>query len=105
MKPATQRNTWSELLNLYAERNAGRATRLGVFEEGNDYWLEDGLKLEGIGLDLHGETPTISVMLQGFTHTVKGVTKVTMHLATDPVSEGLDITADEGITSVLRYEV
>ena len=49
MNAATTQHEWTKYLRFFAEQNAGRPTRLGVFEHDgnilNDYWLEDGLPL------------------------------------------------------------
>jgi hypothetical protein len=48
MNAATGQHNWTYFLKFYNEQNKGRATRLGVFENENDYWLENGLPLVGI---------------------------------------------------------
>jgi hypothetical protein len=105
MNEATKQNPLTEFLKFYTEQNKGRSTRLGVFENGNDFWLEDGLPLAGVDTDTHGESPTIEIMLgNDFTHTVKGAKSIKIHFNFDENSDGLDITDTEGKTTILRFE-
>lgn len=99
-----KRSRWEDFLRYYGERNEGRATRLGVFENGNDYWLEDGLLLTGVDIDGHTDAATVQIMLGHFTHTVRGVSHLTFHLSNDGNSDGLDVTDAEGRVAMLRFE-
>ena len=103
MKPARQHN-WSEFLKFFTKQNAGRETRLGVFEDDDDYWLQADLPLTGIDLDPNERDPTLQVMLGNFTHTIRGARKLAYHLTADGISDGLDITDSSGSTSILRFE-
>ena len=100
----TKRSQWQDLLHYYGERNEGRATRLGVFEDGNDYWLEDGLPLTGVDIDAHTADANVQIMLDRFTHTVRGVSHVTFHLSNDGNADGFDVTDAEGRVAMLRFE-
>ena len=104
MNAATRQHNWTQFLRLYSEQNKGRATRLGVFENEKDYWLEAGFPLVGIDVDTHGEMPAIEIMLGTFTHTIKDGRRLTMHFSLDGSEDGLDITDAEGKTTILRFE-
>lgn len=95
---------WSKFLKDFSEQNGNRPSRLGVFEDGNDYWIEDGLPFTGIDMDTHSERPTIEIMLKDFTHTVKNVRNLKMYLSLDGDDDGLDITDVEDKTTILRFE-
>jgi hypothetical protein len=103
MQAARQTN-WKQFVRFFNEQNAGRPTRLGVFEDDDDYWLEDGVPLTGIDVDPREDHPSLQIMLARFTHTVKGVRKLTFHVTVDGNAEGLDITNAEGSTTILRFE-
>lgn len=95
--------TWTNFLQYYSEQNIGRPTRVGVFDNGNDYWLEDGLLLTGIDFDSHDNT--IEILLGDvMTHTVKNVKTVKISFSLDEINDGLDITDSEGKTTILRFE-
>ena len=104
MNTAEKQHIWKNFLNLYGEQNLGRATRLGVFEGENDYWLENGLPLIGLDIDTHGEMPTIEIMLENFTHTIKNAQKLKMNFGLNGSDDGLDITDADGATTILRFE-
>lgn len=104
-RAAVKKHTWTNFLNFYNVENSGRATRLGVFENGNDFWLEDGLPLAGIDFDEHGDSMTIEIMLgDEMTHTIRNVRNVQMNFSLDEINDGLDITDAEGRTTILRFE-
>lgn len=91
-------------LKFYNEQNAGCITRLGVFDNGIDYWLEDGLRLNGIDFDSHQNS--ISILLGDvMTHTVKNVKTVKISFSLNELNDGLDITDTEGKTTILRFEL
>ena len=105
MNAATKQHSWTNFLKYYGEQNNGRLTRLGVFENGNDFWIEDGLPLTGIDFDARSETPSVEIMLgDDFTHTIKNARSVKISFSTDELNDGLDITDAEGKTTVLRFE-
>lgn len=105
MSEAKKQHTWTRFLNYYGEQNNNRPTRLGVFENGNDLWIEDGLPLTGIDVDTHGEMPTVEIMLgDDLTHTIKNAKNVKISFSLDENNDGLDITDAEGRTTILRFE-
>jgi Family of unknown function (DUF5335) len=104
MNAATQQHNWTQFLKFYNEQNKGRATRLGVFENENDYWLENGLPLVGIDVDTRGERSAIEIMLGNFTHTIRDARNIKILLSFDGSEDGLDITDCEGRTTILRFE-
>ncbi len=95
--------TWTNFLQYYSEQNVGRATRLGVFENGIDYWIEDGMPLSGIDFDSHHNSLEI-IFGDEMTHTIRNVQKVQIHFSLDEINDGLDITDAEGKTTILRFE-
>ncbi len=100
-----KKHTWTNFLKYYSEQNSGRATRLGVFEDGHDYWIEDGLPLSGIDFDSHRDSLSIEIMLgDKITHTIRDVRKVQIKFSLNEINDGLDITDAEGKTTILRFE-
>ncbi len=115
-KTAAQHN-WSVFLENFSRQNKARPTRIGVFEgepgSMTDFWLEDGLPLEGIDLDTRGETaPTIQIMLgesakpdsRAFTHTIVNTRFVKIILSASGESDGLEIENEKGAITILRFE-
>ena len=69
MRNKIESSTWQTNLSRFGERNNMRPTRLEILgpdrEVTSDYWLEDGLLLTGIALDVNGDrSPNIEIMLQ-----------------------------------------
>jgi len=115
-KTETQHN-WSVYLENFSRQNKARPTRLGVFEGEpgalTDYWLEDGLPLEGVDIDTRGGTaPTIEIMLgtdpksgaRAFTHTITKTRLIKIILSAGGESDGLEIENESGAVTVLRFE-
>lgn len=115
-KTETQHN-WSAFLKLFSQQNKLRPTRIGVFEGEpgamTDYWLEDGLPLEGIDVDTRGsDAPSIEIMLgdsekpdsRRMTHTIAKTRFIRIVLSTSGESDGLDIENEDGRTTILRFE-
>lgn len=115
-KTETQHN-WSAFLKLFSQQNKLRPTRIGVFEGApgamTDYWLEDGMPLAGIDIDIHGNAmPTVEIMLGNFekpessqmTHIIANTRFVRIVLSASGESEGLDIEDSQGRTTILRFE-
>ncbi len=100
---AVKQHTWTNFLKFYGQENNGRPTRLGVFENGNDYWLEDGLLLTGIDFDSHHNS--IQIRLGDvMTHTVENVKMVKISFSLNEINDGLDITDADGKITILRFE-
>ena len=110
-------NNWSALLKTFSRQHEARPTRIGVFEGEPgamaDYWLEDGLPLEGIDIDAHGDkSPTIEIMLGNvqnpgsrvFTHTITKTRFIKMILSASGESDGLEIEDESGAITILRFE-
>lgn len=117
MDTTKQQYTWAAFIKLFSEQNKSRPTRIGVFEgepsNMTDYWLEDGLPLEGIDLDSRGgDAPAIEIILgnseksgsRAFTHKIANVRTVKIILSATGESGGLDIEDDRGATTILRFE-
>lgn len=97
--------SWTIFLRFYSNQNIGRSTRLGVFENGNDYWIEDGLPLNGIDYETDDNSLNLQIMLgDKLTHTIKNVKNVKINFSLDEINDGLDITDKEGVTTILRFE-
>jgi hypothetical protein len=108
MNATKTQHRWATFLKFYTEQNEGRTTRLGVFESAadvvNDYWIEDGLPLSGIDVDVNGELPAIEIMLGSYTHSVSDVRSLKVHYSLEGNEDGVDITGNDGNTTVLRFE-
>ena len=108
MTAATRKHEWSDFLRFYTQQHKGRRTRLGLFEHQpdgfTDYWLENGLPLEGVDIDTHDEKATVEIMLDGFEHPVRDVRSLKAHFSFNGDEDGLDITDSEGNTTILRFE-
>jgi hypothetical protein len=107
---------WQANLMAFGERNNLRPTRLEVLgphrEMNSDFWLEDGLLLAGIDLDISGRgSPSIEIMLQApsgtsknhMTHTIADVKRVELE-TTDGRDQGLEIEDGEGAVTIMRFE-
>lgn len=106
--PKTQPN-WAPFIKFYSEQNNGRKTRLGVFENADevvhDYWIEDGLPLIGIDINVTGELPAIEIMLESYVHSVDDARDLRVHYSLDGSEDGIDITRSDGTTTILRFEI
>ena len=78
-----------------------------------DYWIEDGLPLEGIDIDTHGDNaPTVEIMLgdaqktgsRAFTHIITKTRFIKIILSASGESNGLDIEDESGAITILRFE-
>ncbi len=109
------KSNWSDFLKLFGEQKHLRPTRLGVFvREGDvlhDYWIEDGLPLAGIVLEMNGaDAPQIEIMLGDkkdtahYTHSIKNVRQIKFELTLNAENDGVEITDAEGKITVLRIE-
>lgn len=111
-----QQHNWWALLSFFSEQNRNRPTRLGVFENERetlmDYWLEDGLPLAGIDVDVRGENAlTVEIMLgnnakdaRHMTHVVKNARSAKIVVSASGEDDGLEIEDAEGKTTYLRFE-
>lgn len=108
MKATTKQHEWAKYLRFFSEQNTGRLTRLGVFERNGDvvtdYWLESGLPLEGIDIDTRGERRSVQITVGNYTHEVKEAVKLVFHFSYNGDEDGIDVSDDNGRTTVLRFE-
>ena len=115
MKQEDRQRRWGAYIEEFSRQNRTRPTRLGEIRAGavmEDYWVEDGLPLAGIGLETKGEgAPLIAIMLGGegeaersVTHTVARVRKIRLQLTADDRGDGLEVEDAEGMTTILRFE-
>lgn len=116
MRTTIESSLWQANLSDFGQRNRMRPTRLEVLgparEVESDFWLEDGLLLAGIDLDLKEEGgSSIEIMLQApagsarnhMTHTVAGVKRVALE-TTAGRDETLEIEDKEGAVTIMRFE-
>lgn len=116
MRNKIEPTRWQTNLTAFGERNDMRPTRLGVLgpnrELDSDFWLEDGLLLAGIALDMGRDgSPSVEIMLQApvgttknhMTHTVAGVKRVELE-TTDGRDQGLEIEDRNGAVTIMRFE-
>jgi len=108
MKAATRQHEWTKFLKFFSEENAGRPTRLGVFERNNevvnDYWLENGLPLVGVDIDTKKELPTVQITVGSYTHEVNNAVNLVFHLSLDGTEDGIDLSCANGQTTIMRFE-
>lgn len=108
MKAVAKKQDWANFVKFYCEQNLGRLTRLGVFEPNNDvvtdYWIENGLPLTGIDFADTDGKPAIQIMFKGYSHEIKVPRSLTFRFTVAADEDGIDITDDDGRTTVLRFE-
>ena len=101
-------NNWNKFVDVYSSLNAGRRTRLGVFELNkdvvNDYWIEDGLPLVGLSVERAGATHSVQIMIGEMTHDVREAIKLTIHFTNTGLEDGIDILDRDNRVTVLRFE-
>jgi len=100
-------------LIAFGVRNNLRATRLEVLGPAKDaeseFWLEDGLLLSGIGLDLDGKNgPNIEIMLEAqaqnhMTHSIAAVKRVELE-TNQGIDDSLEIEDAAGNVTIMRFE-
>ena len=108
--------SWQTDLAAFGKRNNLRPTRLEVLgparELESDFWLEDGLLLSGIDVDVDGARgPSVEIMLQApmppiknhMTHTIAGVKRLELE-TTDGRDAALEIEDAEGKVTILHFE-
>src|SRR5690242_15110551 len=108
---------WLGFIELFNKTNVGRPTRIGVYvgapDSMQDYWLADGLPLQGIDIDPdHEVSSSMQVVLGGngkaasrnFTHVIKDPRYLKITLSASGVADGLEIDDGEGNSTVLQFE-
>ena len=116
MRKTIDPSSWQINLADFGERNKLRSTRLEVVgsdrEVESDFWLEDGLLLSGVDVELNGDRgPTVEIMLHAptaathahMTHTVAGVKRITIE-GPNGKDETLELEDKEGAVTILRFE-
>jgi hypothetical protein len=116
MRNKIESSTWQTNLSRFGERNNMRPTRLEILgpdrEVASDFWLEDGMLLVGIDLEMDGNRSTnIEIMLQApvgtnkshMTHIVAGVKRVELETS-DGRDEGLVMEDREGAITIMRFK-
>jgi hypothetical protein len=103
------RNDWTTFLNFYTGQNAGRRTRLGVFELSrdvvNDYWIEDGLPLVALDAETTDEgRRAVRIMVGEMAHDVRDAIKLVVHLTSYGYEDGIDLLDRDNRVTLLRFE-
>ena len=108
MGTARKQHEWLKFLKFFSEQNAGRPTRLGVFERCgdfvNDYWLENGLGLRGVTFEERNDHVSAQILLDGFTHVVENAERIELVYGSNGIDDGLNVIDSEGRTSILRFD-
>lgn len=114
MRTTIEPESWKADLAAFGNRNKMRPTRLEVLgparEVESDFWLEDGLLLAGIDVDMDRERgPYVEIMLQSsaatthMTHSVAGVKRLELE-TTEGGDGSLEIEDQEGMVTIMRFE-
>jgi hypothetical protein len=103
MQPA-KALAWEEYLRFYNKKNKGRCTRLGIFENGEDYWIESGLALSNIETDRQTDGVGMTIILGNYTHAIRDVRSLALRFSLAADEDGVDITDGEGRVTTLRFE-
>ena len=116
MRTNIETSSWKANLAAFGARNHLRPTRLEVLGPDrnieSDFWLEDGLLLAGLDLDVDGERgPFLEIMLQvsktkpgnHMTHSVAGVKRIALN-TDNSQDEGLEIEDSEGTLTIMHFE-
>ena len=100
-------------LIAFGARNNLRPTRLEVIgpskDVESDFWLEDGLLLSGLDLDVDGKSgPYIEIMLESqaknhMTHAIPAVKRVELE-TNQGIDESLEIEDAAGSVTIMRFE-
>lgn len=113
---AEAKHDWTRFLDLFLERNRDRPTRLGVFVESgeafDDYWIEDGMPLNGITVEANDRRTDVELMFADaggtgetqMTHVVRDAGSMKIELGLTGEKDSLEICDSEGKHTVLRFE-
>jgi hypothetical protein len=108
MQTPEMHNDWSPYCQKFSEQNAGRSTRLGVFERKgsilHDYWLADGLPLRSISVERRPHSTSVFISIGEMNHQVERVDKLNFRFTAEGIEDGLDVIDVDGCTTVLRFE-
>lgn len=116
MKEKLNLEQWVEAISRFSEINRNRLTRIEVMgrigDLERDYWLENGLPLMGIGVDMKGQNgPLIQIMLEAknadgghLTRVISNARTVTVELGYEGQFDSLQIEDMEGAKTILRFE-
>ncbi|HSE32572.1 MAG TPA: hypothetical protein VLA93_13450 [Pyrinomonadaceae bacterium] len=113
MRFTIERSALKADLIAFGARNNLRPTRLEVLgpnkEVESDFWLEDGLLLSGVDLDVKGKSgPNIEIILQSqaknhMTHSIADVKRVALE-TNEGIDESLEIEDAAGTVTIMRFE-
>lgn len=108
MSTIKNEHEWAKYIKFFNDQNAGRLTRLGVFEPKSgsftDYWLESGVPLTGVDLDTHGARLAVQITVGDFTHVANDAVKLAFQFTKSGEEDGIDITDADGRATILRFE-
>jgi hypothetical protein len=111
MKQNLDRSEWANYFEEFNRRNLARPTLLEVFGENGAQEEEHGLPFAGISVARGNDTPEIEIMFGSqqtahssrLTHSIRNVQQITSKLGPDGRDEALEIVADHGEISLLRF--
>lgn len=108
MNAATKERDWTKFIKFYLEQNAGKPTRLGVFERDGaivtDYWIESGLPLTEIDIEMCQARPSVQITVGSYTQEVKNVSSLAFRFSLAGDEDGIDLCSADGRTTLLRFE-
>lgn len=117
MRNNLENSSWKADLSAFGKRNYRRPTRLEVLAADrnieSDFWLEDGLLLAGIALEMGGDGgPSVEIMLEAqkatpknhMTHNVMSVKRMALLNSASGWDEGLEIEDTQGAITVMHFE-
>jgi uncharacterized protein DUF5335 len=112
MKDDLERESWTNYLNKFSERNKSRPTWLQVLGEVGAQSEEQGLPLMGISIEERGtDAPRIQIMFGGhdaiesrhLTHMISNVARVTRQVGTDGRDDAIEFVDNQGEASLLIF--
>ncbi len=116
MRKTIKPSGWQTSLSNFSERNKMRSTRLEVIgvasEVETDFWLEDGLLLAGITLEMDRDRgATVEIMLQApaaatqghMTHTIAGIKRLAMDRS-NGLDYAVELEDEAAVVTIMRFE-
>jgi hypothetical protein len=115
MQGEIERNQWKTFLDEFSKRNQMRPTRLEIIgAEIGAQEEERLLPLAGISFETKGAASgSVEIILGGetdadprrLTHTVTGVKRIMPLIGTNTLEDGLGIEDEDGVKTLLRFEM
>ena len=112
MKQNLDRSEWARYFADFNRRNQSRPTLLEVFGENGAQREEHGLPFAAINVARGNGSPALEIMFGSretanasrLTHVIRNVQQINSKLGFDGRDEALEIVADDGEISLLRFE-